>query len=282
MIAAENNFPEPENALSGPKPVLELLRSSPGRADSVFIRKGRKDRVTDEIIDLCRAAGVRFSLLEERAWRRMGAAGSQGVLARLFEPGFSSLEEAAAAALSSPLPLLLALDQLLDPGNVGTLARTLYSLGGGGLLLPRRRAAYLGGGANRSAAGAMQKLPVAKVANLGRALDLLAARGFSVYGSAARKEDSADSRGGSLDVYSFQPRFPSVLALGSEESGLRPGIAKRCARMLHIPMCRDFNSLNVAQAGGIMLAFFSAARRRAPASADPEPDVPEAGERGRF
>lgn len=255
--------------LPGLKPVLELLRSEPRRVDAVFVRKGRKDNNTSELLDLCRAAGVRFSLLEGEAMRRLCAGSGQAVAARLFTPGFSSLEESAAAALASPLPLLLALDQVQDAGNAGALARTLYALGGGGIILPGRQAAYLGAGAARSAAGALEKLPIAKEVNLGRALDKLKDLGFTVYGSVARGAPPQEI----LDIYDLRPVFPAVLALGGEKDGLRPGIAKRCAALLRIPMFRDFDSLNVAQAGAILLGFFSAARRDA-GFAHPGPDAP--------
>lgn len=240
------------NFLPGVKPVLELLRSSPEKIDCVFVRKGRRDKLSDAALDLCREHGVRFSLLEEKPFSKLYPGPSQGVLARLFETGFVELEDLLAEAASSPLPLLLALDQVLDPGNAGTLARTLYALGGAGLILPRHQGAFLGPAAAKAAAGALQKLPVSKVANLATALDKAAEAGFHIYGAAAGA--------GSESIYGFKPEFPAVLVLGSEESGLRPGVAKRCERLLAVPMLREFDSLNVAQAGAIMMGFFRAAR----------------------
>lgn len=249
----DNSSASQDNSvLPGIKPVLEMLRDNPRHVDTVFIRKGRKDAQTSQIMDLCRSSGVRFNLVEADFLQRLCPANNQGVAARLFSAGFSSLEEVAEAALQAPLPLLLALDQVLDPGNAGTLVRTLYALGGGGLIVPKHNGAYLGAGAAKSAAGAMQKLPIAKVTNLAQALDKLEEQGFMIYGAVAGE--------GSESVYDFKPDFPAVLVLGSEEEGLRPGIAKRCSKMLQIPMPRDFNSLNVAQAGAIMLGFFSSAR----------------------
>ncbi|MDR2504391.1 MAG: 23S rRNA (guanosine(2251)-2'-O)-methyltransferase RlmB [Deltaproteobacteria bacterium] len=262
-MSGEEARPEEGHWLPGVRPVLELLRLSPHRADVVFIRKGRRDRRTEEIVDLCRSAGVRFRLLSADEFRRAYAGSSQGVAARLFESGFSSLEEAVAAALAAPLPLLLVLDRVLDPGNVGTLARTLYALGGGGLILPRHQSAYLGAGAARSAAGAMHRLPVVKVANLAQTLDVLA-QDFAIYGAicAGEMAEPSDQAVQAWNIYAFRPRFPAVLVLGGEEKGLRPGVAKRCAQWLHIPMVRDFDSLNVAQAGAILIASFSSARLR--------------------
>lgn len=239
--------------LPGIKPVLELLRDNPSRIDVVFIRKGRPRSGAgaqgDELIDACRASGVRFSLVDDASFKRVYSGPSQGVVARLFEAGFKSLEEVVEATLNSPLPLILALDQVLDPGNAGTLVRTLYALGGGGLITPRHQSAYLGAAAAKSAAGAMQRLPIAKVTNLSQSLDKLLEAGFSVYGAAAGPEAAS--------VYDFTPRFPAVLVLGSEEDGIRPGVAKRCEAMIQVPMRRDFDSVNVAQAGAIIMGFMS-------------------------
>ncbi len=236
--------------LPGVKPVLEILHDNSRNVDTVFIRKGKKDAQTNEIIDLCRSAGVRFSLLETEAFQRVYQGSCQGVVARVFSAGFSTLEDVASSAASAPLPLLLALDQVQDPGNIGTLVRTLYALGGGGLIVPKHQGAYLGAAAAKSSAGAMFKLPIAKVVNLAQSLDWLEERGFAIYG--------ADAGEPAENVYNFTPSFPAVLVLGSEEGGLRPGVAKRCSTMLKIPMLRDFDSLNVAQAGAIMLGFISA------------------------
>ncbi|MDL2285287.1 23S rRNA (guanosine(2251)-2'-O)-methyltransferase RlmB [Desulfovibrio sp. OttesenSCG-928-F07] len=253
---ASRNAQENQNnlMLPGVKPVLEFLRDNPKNIDTVFIRKGKKDALTSEIIDLCRAAGVRFSLLDSESFARYYSGSSQGVVARLFAAGFSSLEEVADAALKAPLPVIVALDQVQDPGNAGTIVRTLYALGGGGLILPKHQGAYLGDAAAKSSAGAMQKLPVAKVTNLAQSLDKLEEMGFTIYGAATG--DNAEN------VYTFSPNFPAVLVLGSEEEGIRQGVAKRCAGLLSIPMPRDFDSLNVAQAGAIILGFFSAAKMK--------------------
>lgn len=240
--------------LPGIKPVLELLESEPHRVDTLFLRKGLRSRETARMLDLCRAASIRFSLVEEVALDHMCVAQSpaqhhpqhQGVVARLAATSQISLEALLEAVPTAPLPVLLALDQVQDPGNVGTLARTLYALGGAGLLLPRHNSAYLGGAARRSAAGALERLPVACVTNLGHALDQAEEAGLTVMG--------AGTGPGSVDALREPLPLPVVLVLGNEGKGLRPGVAKRCALMARIPMARDFDSLNVAQAGAILLS----------------------------
>lgn len=257
--------------LPGFKPVLELLRSAPERIDVIFLRKGRQDADRERIADLCRAAGVRFSLLEPSLFARIHKGSNQGIVARLFEAGYTDIEELLEQAAAAPLPLVLALDQVQDPGNAGTLARTLYALGGAGLIVPRHNSAYLGAAAAKASAGALLKLPVAKVANLGRTLDAAKERGFVIYGASSGSGGDEDASSGStlgkkgaerpllapLDIFRAQPDFPAVLVLGGEENGLRQGTEKRCDFLVRIPMLRDFDSLNVAQAGAIIMGWFA-------------------------
>lgn len=104
----------------------------------------------------------------------------------------------------------------------------------------------------RSSAGALARLPICTVTNLGRALDETEEAGLAIYGSGLHKAQCANA-------FLFQWQLPAVLALGSEGKGLRPGIAKRCSTMLAIPLARQFDSLNVAQAGAILMALCASA-----------------------
>ena len=256
--------------LPGLKPVLELLESTPERVDAVFLRKGRHGRDMARIVDLCRMAGVRFSFLEAQQFTRVYEGNSQGVVARLFETGYIEWEELLDKAIAAPMPLVLALDRVQDPGNAGTLARTLYALGGAGIVTPRHNGVYLGAAAAKASAGALEHLPVSKVASLGQALDRAKKLGFTIYGASGDAGDvavppvhggpSRHSAAVSMDVLSSpgaRLHLPAVLILGSEEDGLRSGMIKRCDALLRIPLLRDFDSLNVAQAGAIILSCFA-------------------------
>ena len=256
--AGQEEAPHEEGFLQpGIKPVTELLQNNPEKIDTVFLLKGRKGKETSLILDLCREHGVRFSLMDETGLARLWRGRHQGVIARLFATGFTDLQDLLALAPDAPLPLIVALDQVQDPGNAGALARTLYALGGAGLLVPRHNGVYLGAGAARVAAGALDKLPVAKAANLAQALDAALDAGYAVYGAEAMPDQSTVP---AQSVYGFTPDLPAVLVLGSEEDGLRPIIRKRCTAFLSIPFAREFDSLNVAQAGAIIISAFAAAR----------------------
>ena len=272
MNTSGKNSLELAPLLPGIKPVLEMLHSAPERVDAVFLRKGRHGSDMAAIVDACRAAGVRFSLLDPPSFARVYSGNSQGVVARLFEAGFTDLDDLLSSVMDAPLPLALALDQVQDPGNAGTLARTLYALGGAGMIAPRHNGVYLGAAASKAAAGALERLPVAKAANLGQAVDSAKKLGFTIYGAAvAQTPEKVTLPGGKADharknalpilpvlnAYTATFRLPALLILGSEESGIRPGLEKRCDYLLSIPMLRDFDSLNVAQAGGIIISCFA-------------------------
>ena len=246
--------------LPGIKPVTELLQADPAKIDTVFLRKGRKGKDTDAIIDLCRKNNVRFSLSDDTFFEKLLPGRHQGVIARLFASGFTDLDDLLESALESPLPLLVALDQVQDPGNAGAIARTLYALGGAGLVLPRHNGVYLGAAAARVAAGALEKLPVAKPVNLAQALDAAKDAGFAIYGAHSGTLSPEDTTP-VINAFALAASLPAILVLGSEDSGLRPGIAKRCDAFIKIPFARVFDSLNVAQAGAIIVAAFAAARR---------------------
>ena len=234
-----------ENVVMGRKPVRELVDQSPGTVEQVVIRQGVKGQDIKELVEACARAGVRCRFLPAEALDRLAPHCRQGVAAFVLEKGFVELEELLATAQAAPLPVILALDQVQDPGNVGTLARTLLALGGGGLLVPRHHGARLGGAASRASAGALERLNVHQGANLAHDLDTCEVAGFTIY--------MADTAPGGLDVFTADLTFPAVLVLGGEDKGVRPVVAKRCQASLRIPMPGGFESLNVAQAGAVIL-----------------------------
>lgn len=253
-------LPSPQKfQLPGIKPVLELLTTNPKRIDSVLCKKNIRTPEMLKIQELCRQHGIHYSLVEPQALDRLcrrspqdgDSVRHQGVVARLISTASIELPALLADTPNAPLPIIVALDQVNDPGNVGTLARTLYALGGAGLLLPVHNGVHLGAAAQRSAAGALERLPVCRVTNLGHALDSCEEAGFTIYGAAAPSASS-------LNAFLEPLQFPAVIVLGNEGRGLRPGTIKRCSHLLHIPQAREFDSLNVAQAGAILLALASA------------------------
>lgn len=248
-------------AMPGLKPALDLLSLSPERIVKIL---AREDRIP-AIERLARKFAVPVELATTATLDRLcgpnrGAAqiSHQGVVAIITLTAPESLDQFLQSCASAPLPLAIAFDQVKDPGNIGSLARTAWALGCGGILLPEHNSAPIGPGALRSSAGTLALLPVLRVANLARALDQAEETGFTIYGAGCHEHTSQRC----LNAYDLDWSLPCVLVMGSEGKGLRPGVAKRCAELVTIPFARDFDSLNVAQAGAIMIALCAARHAR--------------------
>lgn len=250
--------------MPGRKPVREAIRDQADRIEVVFVQDGLKSPELGRLISDCRRLGITIknvpkafldrSLSEQDQTSRQN---HQGILARLSAVQHVPLEDLLQETLDAPLPVTIALDGVLDPGNVGVLARTLYALGGGGLIIPKHGSAALGAGAVRSSAGALLKLPVCRPVNLGRTLEACAEENFCICLAEAAGLAGDSDKDASENVFVSPPLLPLVLVLGSEEKGVRPGVQKRCQKRIHIPLARDFDSLNVAQAGAIILALLN-------------------------
>ncbi|NDV20953.1 23S rRNA (guanosine(2251)-2'-O)-methyltransferase RlmB [Pseudodesulfovibrio sp. JC047] len=233
----------------GNKPVKELLMDTPRKVDFVAFRKGRRDNAMEEILELCRTQKVPHKSVSSTDLDYMYRGNHQGIAARCAALDYTPLEQLLEEAVDAPLPLIVALDQVQDTGNVGVLARTVHALGGAGLIVCQHHGAYLGAGALRSSAGALNKLAVAKVGNMANAMKDCVNYDYTLY-AARMTSDSAN-------VYTADLASPAVLVLGNEEKGIRPGVSKYCHHSLHVPFLRQFDSLNVAQAGAIIVSEFA-------------------------
>lgn len=240
--------------VAGRKPVRELVGKAPEQVDALWLEKDLRGADISRIMQLCREAGLRYQLAPKKVLDRLFPGRHQGVLARVFAPGYVEEDTLLALAQKAALPLILALDQVQDPGNLGTLARTLHGLGGGGLLLPKHNSAALGEGAIKAAAGALWQLHICRATNMGRSLEQAREAGFSVY--------CADQGEGATPYFFSPVRFPAVLVLGGEDKGVRPGVRAHCDAALEIPLAGDMESLNVAQAGAMLMGHFLAQAHR--------------------
>jgi 23S rRNA (guanosine2251-2'-O)-methyltransferase len=241
--------------LAGRHRVREALRSGARPIEEVLVETEARDRHGD-IVALARQGGIRWSRAPRAALTALaGGPHHQGVVARVAPRGYAELEDllTVPAARGEPA-LFVALDQVQDPGNVGNLLRTAEALGAHGVLVPRHQAAGLTPHVARAASGALEHLAVARVGNLGQALERLKRGGCWVIGAVAAGEGvrapwEADLRGG------------TVLVLGSEGRGLRPLVARTCDLLVRIPLAGRVGSLNVAAAGAALL--YEVRRQRA-------------------
>ena len=225
--------------LAGVHPVREALRA--GRPlDKILIAKGASGPRIQEIVDLSRGLSVpvRFEARETLDRATKGAS-HQGVVGFGSAHSYAELEP-----LLEGAKLLVVLDGVEDPHNLGAIIRTAHAAGAAAVVVPERRAAPLTETVDRAAAGALEYLPVARVTNVTRTLELLKERGFWIYG--------LDERGSELyDRTAFT--IPSAIVLGAEGKGLHQNVQKHCDVLVRIPMAGEVSSLNVSVAAGVVL-----------------------------
>lgn len=207
----------------------------------------------DELLKRCRLAGWKIEE-KERAHLDEASEGlhHQGYVALIREFPFWSLGDLMkTTGQDRKDPILVALDQIQDVGNLGAILRSAECAGVSGALIPRHQSAGITAAAIRSSAGAALHLPICRVVNLSGALDELREAGYRVFG--------ADQEG-SLPIFRVDLRGAVAIVIGSEGRGLRPGIKRRCDALLNIPLLGRVGSLNASAAAAVCL--FEAVRQR--------------------
>lgn len=240
----------PEDILSGRNAVAEALRA--GRAlDSVMVAKGERTGSIVALIAQCRERGIPVKEADSRKLDAMAGPHHQGILAVAACKEYVSLEDLfdAAGEKREP-PFFIVCDEIEDPHNLGAILRTAEAAGVHGVILPKRRSASLTSAVYKASAGAVEYVPVARVANITETLRELKKRGVWIYGLDMDGETwcTADLKG------------PTALVVGSEGRGISRLVREQCDFMLSLPMLGRINSLNASVACGILL--YEAARQR--------------------
>jgi 23S rRNA (guanosine2251-2'-O)-methyltransferase len=231
--------------LSGIHPVAEALRSN-HPLDRVLVAQGAGGPRLQEIIDLARRASVTVRFEPRAALDRLaGTPAHQGVVAMGAAKKYADLEEIAASEM------VVVLDGVEDPHNLGAIIRTAHAAGAGGVIVPERRAAGITDVVAKAAAGALEHLPVTRVVNVNRTLEELKRSGHWIYG--------LDERG-TEDYDRVEYAAPTVLVLGGEGKGLHEQVRKHSDVLVRIPVAGKIASLNVSVAAGVVL--FEWRRRR--------------------
>ncbi len=192
------------------------------------------------------AVRVTLERAEEIA-RRCGSEGHQGVCAEVSEYRYASVDQ----LLAQERALIIALDQVQDPQNLGAICRSAECAGAVGVVLPERRAAEVTPAVCKASAGAVEHLPIAQVRNIADFLTDAKARGFWCYGA------DGDAK---LDYRQVELDGAVVLVMGSEGRGLRPRVASVCDALVSLPMRGQIESLSVGAAAAVLLYAAAAAR----------------------
>ena len=231
----------------GINPVLEALRA--GNVQSIRVSH-RVDARLSAVVDAARAAGVAVKRVAPGELDRASKGGvHQGVVA--FVPDQESLSAEDLVTSAAGEPLIVVLDGIEDPHNVGAILRTVDAAGASGVVRQQRHAAPLGGATAKASAGAVSHVKVADVVNIARTLEMLKDAGVwtvGLAGDAQKRYDQVDYT------------LPTALVVGAEGAGLRRLVRERCDWLVSIPMQGHVQSLNVSVATGVVL--FEAIRQR--------------------
>ena len=234
----------------GIHPVVEALESQASQMDRIWITRGRASPRLKKIIQLAKAKGVSVQFESVGVIQQKAAADNhQGVVARIGSTRYTDLE----AVLKGDPELLLLLDGVEDPQNLGGLLRTAEAVGVEGILIPVRRSCGLTPTVVKASAGAVMHQKVVRVGNLVQTLEYLKERGFWVVGLDMKGKNSFHDVG--MDV-------PLAVVVGGEHRGLRPLVRQHCDFLISLPMQGKISSLNLSVAAGVLLYQIMFARWR--------------------
>jgi 23S rRNA (guanosine2251-2'-O)-methyltransferase len=238
--------------IAGRKPLLEALRAGTPLA-KIILRQGLHGAPVDSIRSLAKEKGVKVEEADPKRFRELGGEeASQGVLGLLGETKTVELEDILRIAHQrGEPPLLIVLDEIEDPHNVGALLRTAECAGVHGAILLKHHSPPLASTIAKTSAGASFHLPIARVANLAQTIGELKQQGIWVVGTDASAEKT---------FYEFDYAGPTAIVIGSEGKGMRRLVKEMCDVLLKIPLFGKIESLNASVAGGLVM--FEAARAR--------------------
>ena len=238
----------------GINPVLEALHA--GRVGEVRVVRGKGGPRLQEIIDQARRKRIRIRFVEPRRLGVPSSARHQGVAARLEEAHLLDLDRFLSSLDRKPDSerLLLLLDSIQDPRNLGSILRSALAAGFDHVLLTSQRSAPVTGTVARASAGAVAHLVLGRAGNLRTAQERLKERGFWIYGAVADEP-------GARSIHQVEFSGAVALVVGSEGKGIRPLVRRSCDELVTIPMRSGFDSLNVSVAAAVIM--FEIVRQRA-------------------
>ncbi|PYV99163.1 MAG: 23S rRNA (guanosine(2251)-2'-O)-methyltransferase RlmB [Acidobacteria bacterium] len=232
------------NFIYGINAVTESLKARGRSFAWVGVAKERHDLRLQRVVDECRRQGVAVRFVSRPELDRMaGNNAHQGVVAVTSAKQYNDLDDVVAAKRGQ-FSLVVVLDGVEDPHNLGAILRTADAAGADGVVIPERRAAGVTPTVTKASAGASEHLPIAKVTNIGRTLEELKSKNLWIVGLDERAPQNYDS----LDY-----KMDCAIVLGAEGKGVHELVRKKCDFLISIPMLGKVSSLNVSVAAGVML-----------------------------
>ena len=239
--------------LYGINPITEALKVSKRKCFRVVLEGGKINPRLKALMSLVQSKNILIeSLPKEEFKKRYRSYIHQGVIGYFSIKETVGLHELISGALEkSTNPILVILDGIQDPHNLGAIIRSAAAMGIQGMVLPKHRVAPLNETVAKCSSGAIEKLPITWVPNLSNAMEKLKESGFWIVGIDPE---------GTTSCYDFKFDMPVALLIGNEGKGIRPLLKKNCDFTLSIPMANSMNSLNASTAGAVV--FYEALRQK--------------------
>ncbi len=236
---------------------MEALRAENRRIEKIFVADGAKEKRLFEILNLAQKKGVQFQKIPRENFSRYveNSANHQGIIALVAAANYFEVDKLLEEIYAKENALVVILDGVEDPRNLGAILRAVECAGADGVFIPERRAVGLTETVAKSSAGATEYVKVAKVANINRLIDELKEHNIWVVGTGGEAEANHTD---------WDWTRSSALVLGGEGKGLHRLVAEKCDALVKIPMLGRIESLNVSVAAGVIL--FEAVRQRAQGS----------------
>jgi 23S rRNA (guanosine2251-2'-O)-methyltransferase len=232
------------NIIIGRKPVLEALNSNE-EIEQVYILFGQQGNIINAIRAAAKKRGIKCNQIPLERFRTYAPSqNAQGVIALKQDFKFSSLDEILAESKKTSLPLILILDEIQDPHNVGAILRSAECSGVNGVIFTKHNSATITSTVTKVSAGATEHLKICQVNNLSQTIDELKEKGFWIVGSSLEN---------AKNYTEVDYKIPIALIVGNEEKGIRKLTASKCDFLVKIPMSGKIQSLNVSVATGILL-----------------------------
>jgi 23S rRNA (guanosine2251-2'-O)-methyltransferase len=243
---------QPASLVYGKNPVLEALRAGREVKRLVVLGSAREEVRLSEILTVARERAIEVEEVDRQRLDDIAHSDShQGVVAYVGRRRYWELTELLTELQPQAAPVLLALDGIQDPQNLGSICRSAEAAGVGGVLIPRHRSAEVTAAVAKASAGAVEHLRLAMVSSLAQVLERLKREGYWTVGLAGEAE---------LDYDRARYEGKLVLVVGSEGEGLHRLVRQRCDQLVRLPMLGRVGSLNVAVAASIVL--YEAVRQR--------------------
>ena len=239
--------------LYGINPVTEALKTSKRKCFRIIVEEGKTNPRLKSLMELVRSQNVRIESISKSAFKkRYRPYAHQGIIGHFSVKETLELDDLISSILNeSKNPVLVLLDGIQDPHNLGAIIRSAEAMGIQGMVLPKHRAAPMNETVAKCSSGAVEKLPIAWVTNLTNAAEQLKESGFWIIGIDPEGETSC---------YNFKFEMPIALLIGSEGKGIRPLLKKTCDFILSIPMVSSISSLNASAAGAVV--FYEVLRQK--------------------